>query len=211
MSKKGVKQSIVLGKKLLKQKISFDKTIIGPLKRHQQTFDGINQGFGGDLHDPLIIEEFAENQLMDIAQHFIPKMLNTDKNLKEIFNSVPFWKRKRKFLEYFNIIAKKWIHNELDLSEKGFESYDEFRERVRTAITKVSSIMSENSNTMVVSSGGAITGVYAECHPLAVEEIMDLNFKIKNASITLFKKENETFTLDSFNRSLIPGYLETYI
>ena len=148
---------------------------------------------------------------MDIAQHFIPKMLNTDKNLKEIFNSVPFWKRKRKFLEYFNIIAKQWIHNELDLSEKGFESYDDFRKRVRKAITKVSSIMSENSNTMVVSSGGAITGVYAECHPLAVEEIMDLNFKIKNASITLFKKENETFTLDSFNRSLIPRYLETYI
>ena len=88
MSKKGVKQSIVLGKKLLKQKISFDKTIIGPLKRHQQTFDGINQGYGGDLHDPLIIEEFAENQLMDIAQHFIPKMLNTDKNLKEIFKKV---------------------------------------------------------------------------------------------------------------------------
>ena len=105
MSKKGVKQSIVLGKKLLKQKISFDTTIMGPLKRHQQTFDGINQGYGGDLHDPLIIEEFAENQLMDIAQHFIPKMLNTDKNLKEIFNSVPFCKRKRKFLEYFNIIA----------------------------------------------------------------------------------------------------------
>ena len=78
-------------------------------------------------------------------------------------------------------------------------------------MVRVSSIMTENSNTMVVSSGGAITGVYAQCHPLEVEEIMDLNFKIKNASITLFKKENETFTLDSFNRSLIPGYLETYI
>ena len=103
------------------------------------------------------------------------------------------------------------FHNTKYLSEKGFESYDDFRKRVRKAITKVSSIMSENSNSMVVSSGGAITGVYAECHPLAVEEIMDLNFKIKNASITLFKKENETFTLDSFNRSLIPGYLETYI
>ena len=211
MSKKGVKQSIVLGKKLLKNSISFDQTIIGPLNRHKQTFDGINKGYGGTLNSPIIIDEFAENQLMEIAQYFIPKMLKTDKNIKEIFDAVPFWKRKRKFLEYFNIIAKKWIHNELDLSEKGFESYDEFRERVRTAITKVSSIMSENSNTMVVSSGGAITGVYAECHPLAVEEIMDLNFKIKNASITLFKKENETFTLDSFNRSLIPGYLETYI
>ena len=71
--------------------------------------------------------------------------------------------------------------------------------------------MSENTNTMVISSGGAITGFYAECYPLSVDEIMDLNFKIKNASITLFKKENDTFTLDSFNRSLIPSYLETYI
>ena len=211
MSKKGVKQSIALGKKLLKNSISFDRTIIGPLKRHQQTFDGINEGYGGDLSNPLIIEEFAENQLMEIAQHFIPKMLNTDKNIKEIFNAVPFWKRKRKFLEYFNIIAKKWIHNELDLSEKGFESYDNFRERVRLAKSKVSSLMNENRNTMVVSSGGAITGVYAECHPLSVDEIMKLNFKIKNASITLFKKENDTFTLDTFNRSLIPRYLETYI
>ena len=211
MSKKGVKQSIALGKKLLKNSISFDQTIIGPLKRHQQTFDGINEGYGGDLSNPLIIEEFAENQLMEIAQHFIPKMLNTDKNIKEIFNAVPCWKRKRKFLEYFNIIAKKWIHSELDLSEKGFESYDNFRERVRLAKSKVSSLMNENSNTMVVSSGGAITGVYAECHPLSVDEIMKLNFKIKNASITLFKKENDTFTLDTFNRSLIPRYLETYI
>ena len=106
MSKKGVKQSIALGKKLLKNNVSFDQTIIGPLNRHQQTFDGINKGYEGNLNNPIIIDEFAENQLMEIAQHFIPKMLNTDKNIKEIFNAVPFWKRKRKFLEYFNIIAK---------------------------------------------------------------------------------------------------------
>tara|TARA_E500000178_G_scaffold233497_1_gene229967 strand:+ start:185 stop:820 length:636 start_codon:yes stop_codon:yes gene_type:complete len=211
LSKKGVKQSIALGKRLLKNNISFDQTIIGPLKRHQQTFDGINKGYEGDLNNPIIIDEFAENQLMEIAQHFIPKMLNTDKNIKEIFNAVPFWKRKRKFLEYFNIIAKQWINNELDLSEKGFESYDIFRDRVRVAKSKVSSLMSTNKNIMVVSSGGAITGVYAECHPLTNDEIMKLNFKIKNASITLFKKENDTFTLETFNRSLIPRYLETYI
>tara|TARA_B100000886_G_scaffold168705_1_gene115445 strand:- start:102 stop:821 length:720 start_codon:yes stop_codon:yes gene_type:complete len=211
LSKKGIKQSIFLGKKLLKQKISFETTIIGPLKRHKQTFERINEGYGGSLNNPVIIEEFAENQLMDIAQYFIPKMLKIDKNLKEIFDAVPFWKRKRKFLEYFDIIAKQWIHNELDLSDKGFESYDSFRQRVRKAVEKVSSIMKKNSNTMVVSSGGAITGVYAEHYPLTVEEIMELNFKIKNASVSLFKKENDTFTLDSFNRSLIPRYLETLI
>tara|TARA_B100001027_G_scaffold75831_1_gene51814 strand:- start:102 stop:821 length:720 start_codon:yes stop_codon:yes gene_type:complete len=211
LSKKGIKQSTILGKKLLKQKISFETTIIGPLKRHRQTFERINEGYGGSLNNPVIIEEFAENQLMDIAQYFIPIMLDSDKNLKEIFNSVPFWKRKRLFLKYFDIIAKQWIHNELDLSDKGFESYDSFRQRIRKAVKKVSSIMKGNSNTMVVSSGGAITGVYAEYYPLNVEEIMELNFKIKNASVSLFKKENDTFTLDSFNRSLIPRYLETFI
>ena len=61
MSKKGVKQSIALGKKLLKNNISFDQTIIGPLKRHQQTFDGINKGYGEDLSNPIINEEIAEN------------------------------------------------------------------------------------------------------------------------------------------------------
>ena len=53
LSKKGVKQSIVLGKKLLKNSISFDQTIIGPLNRHKQTFDGINKGYGGTLNSPI--------------------------------------------------------------------------------------------------------------------------------------------------------------
>ena len=100
MSKKGVKQSVALGKKLLKNSISFDLTIIGPLKRHQQTFDGINEGYGGDLSNPLIIEEFAENQLMEIAQHFIPLMLKTDKNIKEIFNKLTEIKKKFMMLKF---------------------------------------------------------------------------------------------------------------
>ena len=66
LSKKGVKQSIALGKKLLKNGISFDQTIIGPLNRHKQTFNGINEGYEGGLNDPKIIDEFAENQLMEI-------------------------------------------------------------------------------------------------------------------------------------------------
>ncbi len=114
-------------------------------------------------------------------------------------------------MKYFNIIAQQWINDELDLSKKNFESYKSFKKRVKNAKDKVSDIMKESSKTMVVSSGGTITGIYAECHSLSAEEIMHLNFKIKNASISLFKKENDTFTLKTFNRSFIPRYLETYI
>ena len=119
LSKKGVKQSIALGKKLLKNGISFDQTIIGPLNRHKQTFNGINEGYEGGLNDPKIIDEFAENQLMEIAQYFIPKILKTDQNIKEIFDAVPFWKRKRKFLEYFNIEKLSDLPSVDELSSAG--------------------------------------------------------------------------------------------
>ena len=155
------------------------------------------------MREPKNISNESSNPIKNIS-----KSSQTEEVINESKDDVNLIERKNK--DENKMISSDQTKGN-DLSEKGFESYDDFRKRVRTAITKVSSIMSENSNTMVVSSGGAITGVYAECHPLAVEEIMDLNFKIKNASITLFKKENETFTLDSFNRSLIPGYLETYI
>tara|TARA_Y100000748_G_scaffold303765_1_gene310009 strand:+ start:1259 stop:1894 length:636 start_codon:yes stop_codon:yes gene_type:complete len=211
LSEKGIKQSISLGKKIKKRGLVFDNIAIGPLQRHIQTFDGINKGYGQTLGKPLIINEFAENQLMEIAQYFIPKILNTSKNIKELLDEVPFWRRKKTFLEYFNIIAQKWIKDELDLSEKNFESYESFRNRVKIAKNKVSSLMNEKTNTMVVSSGGAITGVYAECHPLSAEKIMDLNIKIKNCSVSHFIKQNDNFTLNSFNRSFIPKYLQTYI
>ena len=211
MSEKGVKQSISLGKKLKKRNLIFDNVVVGPLKRHIQTFNGINEGYGQDLGNPLVIDEFSENQLMEIAQYFIPKMLNTKKNIKELMSEIPFWKRKKTFLKYFNIIAQQWINDELNLSDKNFESYKSFKNRVKIAKDKVAEIMKEDSKTMVVSSGGTITGIYAECHPLSAEEIMQLNFKIKNASISLFTKQNDTFTLKTFNSSFIPRYLETYI
>ena len=97
MSEKGVKQSISLGKKLKKRNLIFDNVVVGPLKRHIQTFNGINEGYGQDLGNPLVIDEFSENQLMEIAQYFIPKMLNTKKNIKELMSEIPFWKRKKHF------------------------------------------------------------------------------------------------------------------
>ena len=63
LSKKGIKQSIALGKKLLKNSISFDQTIIGPLNRHKQTFNGINEGYEGGLNDPKIIDAVSYTHL----------------------------------------------------------------------------------------------------------------------------------------------------
>tara|TARA_B100001057_G_scaffold421169_1_gene441934 strand:- start:3173 stop:3883 length:711 start_codon:yes stop_codon:yes gene_type:complete len=211
LSPKGIKQSISLGKRLKKENFDFKNIVIGPLKRHRQTYDGIKKGFKGAINEPIVIDEFAENQLMEIAQHYIPKMLDTNKSMKEIFSEVPVWKRRKAFFKYFNIIARKWIMGEYDFSKNKFETYKDFRKRIKVAKNKVYDLMNENESTMVVSSGGAITGIYSECEPLTVDEVMQNSFEIKNASVSTFIKLNQGFTLESFNRSFIPKYLETYI
>ncbi len=51
-----------------------------------KTFEGIKEGYNfTDLPDSVIEKEFAENQLMEIAQYFIPEILNTTKTTKQIF------------------------------------------------------------------------------------------------------------------------------
>jgi broad specificity phosphatase PhoE len=71
--------------------------------------------------------------------------------------------------------------------------------------------LTDKSNIMVVTSGGAISGVYAEVIECSHEEIQKLNFGIKNVSISEFLMTTERFTLKAFNSSLIPEELETFI
>jgi len=212
LSPKGVQQSIELGKALAKQQSTFDHVIVGPHRRHIQTFEGIKEGYSlTDLPEPVIEKEFAENQLMEIAQYFIPKILNTSKTTKQIFEECEPKERHNKFLELFQIVAQKWMNEELDLSKPGFEGFSVFRSRIANVLKGIQGSLIDKSNIMVVTSGGAISGVYAEVISCSHEDIQKLNFGIKNMSISEFLMTTEGFTLKAFNSSLIPEELETFI
>ena len=62
LSPKGIQQSIELGKALAKQQSIFDHVIVGPHRRHMQTFEGIKKGYNSkNLSTPVINNDFAEN------------------------------------------------------------------------------------------------------------------------------------------------------
>ena len=212
LSPKGIEQSIALGKALSEKESKFDHVIVGPHRRHIQTFEGIKQGYKfSDLPDPVIDDRFAENQLMEIAQHFIPQILNTNKSTNEIFHEVPQEDRHDKFLKLFQVVAKKWMNEELDLSEPDFEGFSVFRARIANTLNSIQEQTTDKSDIMVVTSGGAISGFYAEATECSQEEIMKLNFGLKNVSISEFLVTTERFTLKAFNSSLIAQELETFI
>ena len=212
LSPKGIEQSVALGEALSQQESKFDYVIVGPHRRHIQTFEGIKKGYKfADLPDPFIDERFAENQLMEIAQHFIPQILNSNKTTNEIFHEVPKEERHDKFLKLFHIVAKKWMNEELDLSEHNFEGFSVFRARIANTLKTIQDEMTDKPDIMVVTSGGAISGFYAEATNCSQEEIMKLNFGLKNVSISEFVVTTERFTLKAFNSSLIAQELETFI
>ena len=212
LSPTGIQQSIELGKALAKQQSIFDYVIVGPHRRHMQTFEGIKEGYAStNLPVPVMNDDFAENQLMEIAEYFIPQILNTTKTTKEIFNECEPAERHDKFLELFHIVAQKWMNEELDLSKPGFEGFSVFRSRITNALKSMQKNLLDKSDIMIVTSGGAISGVYADVIECSHEEIQKLNFGIKNVSISEFSMTSERFTLKAFNSSLIPEELETFI
>ena len=65
LSPKGIQQSIELGKALSKQQSIFDYVIVGPHRRHMQTFEGIKEGYASkNLPTPVMNNDFAENNAL---------------------------------------------------------------------------------------------------------------------------------------------------
>jgi broad specificity phosphatase PhoE len=211
LSQQGWQQSEVLGQALQKNHQNFQKIFSGPHQRHFQTFQGIEKGYGEKMSSCETIQGFAENQLMEIAMYFIPKMLNSDLPAQTIFKQMPIENRDSEFLKLFQQVAKKWMKNELDLSEQKFESYPDFLSRIQQTISYLDSVTDSGDNVLIVTSGGTITAVYALATQCSDEEILKLNFGIKNVSVTDFNYYNNTLDLKNFNKSYLPKELETYI
>jgi len=211
LSLQGWQQSEVLGQALKKDYQNFQKIFSGPHQRHFQTFQGIEKGYGEKMSSCVTIQGFAENHLMEIAMYFIPKMLNSDLPAQTIFKQMPIENRDSEFLKLFQQVAKKWMKNELDLSEKKFESYPDFLSRIQQTISYLDSVTDSGDNVLIVTSGGTITAVYALATHCSDEEILKLNFGIKNVSVTDFNYYNNTLDLKNFNKSYLPKELETYI
>ncbi len=186
----------------------FDRAIVGPHRRHMQTFEGLLEGFNSKI--PFSVEEgFAENHLMEVTQHFAPKFLESNSEVIDIYNK---YDDEKKFFKIFQYVALKWANSDLDLSDTNLEPYSDFRIRVRESLDRIEdSLNNEPSNILIVTSGGTISAVYGEATNCSNEEIQKQNFGIQNASVSEFLCTTERFTLKTFNVSFISEELKTYI
>lgn len=203
LSKKGETQALQLGIYLCEKKIKFDKIYVGTLRRQQHTCEIVAEQYiknGLDFPKPIILEGLNEHQATEAMKSELPKMLENDTFLKNLFKEVENDSKKRitNLMLGFKYFLHKWINKEITVN--GIIPWDSFRSNVKKALKAIFNQTKKSEQIAIFSSGGTISSIVGESLEISKESIIaDLNFSVRNTSFSTFFYSNNEFNLMSFN------------
>jgi broad specificity phosphatase PhoE len=176
LSPLGEEQSRRLGEYWRDRGVVYDEVYTGTLVRHLRTAE--LAGIGGFTLDPAFNEYPAEAIL-----RASPDYAATSDN--------------RAFQKMFEAIMPRWIEG--SLAAPGLESWIEFRERVTGGFRRILESEAGNRRVLVITSGGPI-GIAVQSALRAPDlTAIELNWRIRNCSITEFVFTRGRVSLDVFN------------
>lgn len=204
LSDLGKEQAELLGEYLASNNIHFDRVIMGPLFRHQQTTEGIQKGYlTRNMSFPEIetMEAFREHQGPAVVRALAPKLVEEgDKRAIEIAN-MPMDTRNdkiRQHLRMFEYITKKWVTGIYDDVASDYQTWAAFTDKVLNGINDIVA-SSKNQHIAVVSSGGPVSVLVGQVLGMSQEKIMEMNWMIENASFSEVHISSKRRSLRNFN------------
>ena len=195
LSELGWEQARWLGQHLCERKLSFDRVIVGDMRRHKETLQGIGEGMGTD-YDPVVdarFNEFSFRPLMGLYQ----KLHNSGADEP---------KTAREFLGMLQEVIEAWISGELDEELRRYderkgvstESWDMFNQRITAGLDKARR-GAGGERVLIVSSGGPKSLAMKHVMGLSNDATIGLMLQIRNTSVTRFVSNAERITLRAFN------------
>ena len=184
LSDLGLKQSVRLGEYLKGKALEFEATYTGTLKRHIQTYAGICQGSALALEAtalPGLNEYDGEAIVRAIAPHPLEKP-----DTPELYR------------QHFRMLRDgltQWMNGVI--SPHGMPSYPEFVEGVTSSLERIRK--QHTGNVLVVSSGGPISTAVGHILGTSPETTIELNYRIRNSSVTEFAFNPKHHTLLTYN------------
>lgn len=195
LSDLGWQQARWLGEHFRDQELNFDRFIVGDMRRHRETLQGIGEGMGLDLEpdvDPRL-NEF----------HFFPVLRLYQKVYQP--DSPPL-KSAADFFGMLRVVMEAWIAGELDEvlaredEQNGTttESWAQFNQRVVAALTEVQAPGAKDK-VLIVSSGGPKSLAMRHALTLSDDATIELMMQIRNTSTTRLLSSPERLSLQAFN------------
>ena len=176
LSAAGEQQAICLGQYWQAQGVHFDEVYSGTMQRHIRTAE--LAGFSKVTARPEFNEYDAQGILRANPQ-YAPAAEN------------------RQLQQQFETMMPLWIADKLEAP--GIESWTAFRERVLRGLKSITESKTASRRVVVFTSGGPI-GVAVQNVLQAPEQIaIELNWRVKNCSLTEFLFTRGRISLDSFN------------
>ncbi len=200
----GEEQSRLLGRFWGTHGYRIDEVYTGPRARQKQTAGLIGEAYreaGGDWPDPVELAELDEYDLSGIMEQLAPALVDRDAHFASLVEanqqSIEPRDRLRTFQAMFEHLSLHWQSETKPIA--GVESWAEFRQRVDRAIRHIQKIAPQGSRVAVVTSGGFIGTVAQSALAAPDRSALELNWRVRNSSLTELVFNRERLSLDSFN------------
>ena len=184
LSELGMRQAVRLGEYFKTKGITFDAALTGTLRRQISTFKGICDGMQVELEAqrwPGLNEYDSEAVIATIHPHKLEKPSSP-----EMYRS------------HFRLLRdglKQWMDGVV--SPKGMPEYSDFVAGVTAALDHVRAM--HTGNVLLVSSGGPISTAVGHVLGTSPETTIELNLRIRNASVTEFAFTPKRHMLVTYN------------
>jgi broad specificity phosphatase PhoE len=185
LSDLGQRQAERLGAYWAERGQRFDAVLMGSLKRHAQTWDGIARGAGLD-NEPLVWPGLNEYDSEAVIRSIHPHPL-VRPDTPEAYRA------------HFRLLRDglaQWMAG--TVSPQGMPAYTDFVRGITSALDHVRA-HHRGQKVLIVSSGGPISTAVGHVLGLSPDATIDLNMRIRNSAVTEFQFSPKRHTLLTYN------------
>jgi broad specificity phosphatase PhoE len=198
----GERQAAVLGEYWVAGGVEFDEVVVGSLRRHAQTEAQVAAAYaraGKAWPKARIDPGWNEYDASGVSQ-LAPALAERDASFAQLAADYQAHAgspdRNRYFQRMFEVLMGNWVEGSLQ-SDK-VESFEAFHGRVSASFDTV--LRAEGSRRVVVFSSGGPIGVTVQRSLRAPKPVaLELNWRVRNASLTEYVFGRDRLSLDYFN------------
>ncbi|MFM7330766.1 MAG: histidine phosphatase family protein [Brachymonas sp.] len=188
LSPLGQQQSQQLGAYFRAKGRRFDAVFVGTLRRHAQTFEGIQHGLAS-AHIPLLRPGLNEYDSDAVVAAIHPEPLSRERTPEN-------------YRHHFRLLREglaAWMAG--TVQPKGMPSYADFVQGINHVLDEVRQNFGEqeDAHILIVSSGGPISTAVGQVLGTSAQTTIELNLRIRNTSLTEFAFTPKRHMLVTYN------------
>lgn len=204
LSDLGRQQARLLGEYWLRGGVGFDEVYSGTLVRQRHTAELVGEAFttnGASWPVPQTTADLNEYDAEGVIKHLIPALAARDEAFSalvaafEQHRATP--ERNRHFQRMFEQVTAAWLRGEIEM--EGVEAWAAFNARAFGALRRIINAEGNGRRVVVFTSGGVIGLAVQAALEAPTSKGLDLNWRVRNCSLTEFTFSRGRLSLDSFN------------